>query len=72
MDPLCIFGTCIELSMDLGTILASAVGAIATILQHKHHKENYAQRERQMRQMQASSGEGPPARSDQVRLPARS
>ena len=51
MDPI-TFG----IELEIGTLLLAAVGAIATFLQHRHHKQHQRQRERHFQEMMARSG----------------
>jgi|SRR5579884_696290 len=51
MDPISF-----AIELEIGTILLATVGAIATWMQHRHHKQHQRQRERHFQEMMARTG----------------
>lgn len=58
MDPLCIGSVCIDLSLELGTLIVGLVGAVATGLHHLHHKQDMNQRERHYQDWRSMQQQG--------------
>ena len=51
MDPISF-----AIELEIGTILLAAVGAVATWMQHRHHRQHQRQRERHFREMMSRTG----------------
>ena len=51
MDPISF-----TIELEIGTLLLAAVGAIATYMQNRHHKQHQRQRERHFQELMARSG----------------
>jgi hypothetical protein len=53
MEPICIGAICVELGLEIGGLVLAAVGTVATIMHHLHHRAHQKQRERHHQEMRA-------------------